>query len=100
MSTRVAFFVLLVLGMMAGANYAPAQIDDFCSEAGIITSLDSPFAHVPYVYGRIVVKGVPAGEKFPRVSIEMEEAGQSPEKLLVSKTGNYCFNGLLVGYQY
>jgi len=89
MSTRFALFLFLMF--VVAATYAPAQVDDFCSEAGIITSFDSPFAHVPYVYGRIVVKGVPAGEKFPRVSIEMEEAGQSPEKLLISKTGNYCF---------
>src|SRR4051794_18738824 len=77
---------IIVLGLAAPAS---AQIDDICAEVGINPGLDSPFAHVPYVYGKVVLKGLSAAAKFPNISIELEEAGI--QRLTIGKTGNYCF---------
>ncbi len=91
-------FGLFILIVSAGS--LSAQADDFCSEAGINPSLDSPFAHIPYVFGKIVLQGFDPG-KTPKVTVILTEAGQSPERWMVEKSGKYCFKrkaagGLLV----
>jgi len=68
-----------------------AQVDEICAEAGATPSLDSPFAHVPYVYGRITLKGFDPGAKSPKVTIILIEGQQSAERWTVDKSGNYCF---------
>lgn len=67
-----------------------AQVDQICSESGLIPSLDSAFAHVPYVYGRVSLKGFDPGAKFPNVTIVLVD-NQSTSRLSVGKSGNYCF---------
>lgn len=68
-----------------------AQADQFCGESGLIPSLDSPFAHIPYVYGRVVLKNYDSGGKTPNVIITLAEGPQSTTRLSVGKSGNYCF---------
>ncbi len=68
-----------------------AQVDDFCTESGNAPSFDSPFAHVPYVYGRIKLVGFNPNEKFPNVTITLVGSRQENERINISKTGNYCF---------
>lgn len=80
----IGVFVLVLL-----VCSSQAQIDDICNEAGLTPSLDSPFAHVPYVYGRVILKGFDVG-KTPRVAVMFSE-GSSVRRWMVSKTGNYCF---------
>jgi len=69
---------------------ARGQVDDICSEAGVIPSLDSPFAHVPYVYGRITLRGRD-NAKLPRVVVIYSDGKQPVERYTVGRTGNYCF---------
>ncbi|HEX8368550.1 MAG TPA: tetratricopeptide repeat protein [Pyrinomonadaceae bacterium] len=52
--------------------------------------MDSPFAHVPYAYGRVVLKGFDAGAKLPNVAISLVD-NQSTSRWTIGKTGNYCF---------
>lgn len=82
----LVFITLLLLAFNANG-----QVDDICGEAGLNPSLDSPFAHVPYVFGRIFLKGYEAGAKLPSVTIIFEDGQQSTTRLAVGKSGNYCF---------
>src|SRR5439155_1839687 len=89
--SRLVHTILSAVFLVFLVSSATGQIDDICSESGINPGLDSPFDHVPYVYGKVVVKGVPAGAKFPRVAVEMEEAGRNRDKSISSRSGYYCF---------
>jgi len=85
---------IIVLHSLAGL--AAAQIDDVCISAGITPSLDglSPrreFQHIPYVYGRIMLKGNDSLAKQPKVTITLTDSGQQPVRWAVDKSGNYCF---------
>ena len=82
---RLIFILLLVL-----ACNVNAQVDEICNEVGLTPSLDSAFAHVPYVYGRIVLKGFDPKAKFPNVTIVLVD-NQSTSRWRVDKSGNYCF---------
>ena len=77
---------LMALLLFAGVGFG--QIDEICAEAGLNPSLDSPFAHIPYVYGRVTLKGFDAG-KFSKVSVVLIDGGS--ERIKVEKSGNYCF---------
>lgn len=80
-------FLLVVLF----AGQIKAQVDDFCSESGNMPSLDSPFSHVSYIFGRISLKGLNSNEKFPNVTISLVGSQQTTDRLSVGKSGNYCF---------
>lgn len=80
------FISLLLLAVNVNA-----QADEICDESGLNPSLDSPFAHVPYVFGRIVLKGFDAGAKVPNVTVIFEDGQQSTTRLTIGKSGNYCF---------
>ena len=68
-----------------------AQADQICTEAGYTPSLDSPFAQVPYVYGRVVVKGQRADAKLPRVTVSVADSKDRADRLTLGESGNYCF---------
>ena len=80
----VLFFLLVFAGT------SNAQADQFCSEAGLNPSLDSPFAQVPYVFGHINIKSPESGTKFPKITISLIEQ-QRTSRWTVEKSGNYCF---------
>ena len=82
-----AIFVL----MMICAGSAFAQIDDICGDTGVMPGLDSPFAHVPYVFGKITLQGFDPGAKFPKVTIIFSDGGQTANRYGVGKSGSYCF---------
>ena len=82
--------ILLVLAFFAGG--ARAQIDEICREVGILPSLDSPFAHVPYVYGRITLKGYSANDKRPDILVIYSDNQRPANRLIVGRSGNYCFS--------
>ncbi|HEX3100550.1 MAG TPA: hypothetical protein VHQ01_02095, partial [Pyrinomonadaceae bacterium] len=63
--------VLIFTGVMIFAGGVSAQIDDICGETGSTPGLDSPFAHVPYVYGRVALKGFDASAKPPKVVVSL-----------------------------
>lgn len=80
------FFALVVF-----TGVSDAQIDDICAEAGITPSFDSPFAQVPYAFGRIVVRNAPADSRLPSVTVSLISNQNSTERLVLGKSGNYCF---------
>lgn len=83
--------VLILVGLLVFANSASAQIDDICGEIGATPGLDSPFAHVPYVYGRVALKGFDANAKPPKVVVSLVDGQRSADRWTVDKSGNYCF---------
>ena len=80
------FFALIVL-----AASASAQADEICGEVGLRPTMDSPGEKVPYVYGRIILKGHDPSAKFPKVTVGFLDAQRSQGRLTVYKSGNYCF---------
>ncbi len=84
-------FGLILFSLLALVGAADAQADQFCGEAGLNPSLDSPFAQVPYVFGRINIKGIEPDAKFSKVTITLIDAGQSISRWTVERSGNYCF---------
>lgn len=72
------------------------QVDDICAESGYTPSLDSPFAQIPYVYGKINLRGFDPA-KLPNVTITMVDSNQTTNRWTISKTGNYCFKLLSRG---
>ena len=84
-------FVLLFFALSVLAGNASAQVDEICAGSGVIPSLDSPFARVPYVFGKIALKGFDPGAKFPKVTVVLVDGTQSVERWTIDKSGNYCF---------
>ncbi|CAN5410665.1 hypothetical protein BH10ACI2_BH10ACI2_24190 [soil metagenome] len=84
-----AFLVVAVVILFSLS--VSAQVDEICGEAGITPGLDSPFAHVPYVYGRVTLQGFDKTAKAPKVTVIMADTGQSAERWNADKSGNYCF---------
>ena len=84
-----SLLVLLTCVLLAGT--AGGQIEEICAEQGITPGLDSPFAHVPYVYGRVVLKGFDPGKKPPKVVVSLVDGPRSAERWTLDKSGNYCF---------
>ncbi len=70
---------------------AAAQIDDICREFGYIATLEAPRLTAPFVYGRITFSNADAGAKLPVISISYQNRGATPERITVSRSGNYCF---------
>lgn len=88
MFQRIVFLLLFVPAL---AVVATAQADEFCRESGSMPGLDSPFAHVPYVFGRVVLKGFDPAAKAPKVYVSLVTGQGSPERINVGSSGTYCF---------
>ncbi len=69
-----------------------AQVDEMCRESGVgLPSLNSPFANIPYVFGRVELKGLGSNAKFPKVTVTLLDPQQTGKRLTIEKSGNYCF---------
>ena len=66
-----------------------AQIDDICADAGITPSIEEPLTRVPYVYGRVVVKG--SGSKPRHLAVTLSDTQRSLTRQTLGASGNYCF---------
>lgn len=88
MLIKVILYSLVVVASFA--HDANAQVDDFCREFGAVPTLDSPKLSTPYVYGRIVLRGLGTEAKFPKVVVTLQERAQSATRVTVSKAGTYC----------
>lgn len=89
---RHSYYSLAILATILGfASGSQAQVDEICAEFGAIPSLNSPFAHVPYIYGKVSVKGIAQGAKFPKVNVTLIDRDQIQKRLTVERSGNYCF---------
>jgi Tfp pilus assembly protein PilF len=82
----IAALVILLSGLAAHG-----QVDDFCTEFGATPSLNSPFANIPYVYGRVTYKGAEEKTKLPRIIVILIDGDQTNKRLTVGRSGNYCF---------
>lgn len=84
-------FAFALAGLFAFVGGVSAQVDDICMDAGLTPSLDSPFAHVPYVYGRVVFTGKVAGPKQATVVVIFAEGQHTAERQRLNASGNFCF---------
>lgn len=87
---KIGISLSLALVLFAFSNTARGQVDDICREYGIMPSLDSPFAQVPYLYGRVVLNGFDAAAK-PKVTVAFSDRDNPAKRITLSKTGNFCF---------
>ena len=87
---RIYFLTTLAAVLLLTAAAFP-QIDSICADVGIAPGLDSPFAHVPYVYGQVTLKGFDPANKAPKVMVIFQEGTQTPNKFSPGRSGNYCF---------
>ncbi len=85
---RLAFAPIVLLGLSA---FTFGQVDEMCREFGAVPSMDSPFAHVPYIFGRVTVTGLEPGAKPPKVTVTLADGQQSRNPVTVGARGNYCF---------
>lgn len=81
--------VVIVLVLLSFGS-ASGQMDEICRESGFIPSLDSPFAQVPYIYGKITVNGVEAAKPL-KITVIFSEGQQTEKRWTVGKSGAYCF---------
>lgn len=70
-----------------------AQADDMCREFGETPSRESGRDNrlVPFVYGRVVLKGVRPDGKAPRIIAIYSDSLQPATRQVIGRTGNYCF---------
>lgn len=83
--------LLISCGLLITCLPAYGQIDDFCRESGIMPGLDRPREQVPYIYGKVTLLGVKAGDKVPRVTVILNDTQQISSKQRLDRSGNYCF---------
>ncbi len=82
----LCFFALIPL-LAISIN---AQANEICAESGNAPTFDSPFDHIPYLFGTIRVKNLRPDENFPSVTAILY-TGSRTERQRVSRSGNYCF---------
>lgn len=88
---QVLLIPMVALMLAALQSTAFTQVDDFCGEFGFIATLDAPRLSAPFVYGRIVTRGADPASRLPKISITYQNRTQSPERITVGRSGNYCF---------
>lgn len=89
LSTLAAIFLFVAA--------APAQVDDICREFGYTPTLDFQLLKTPYVFGRVIVKGVGPNAKFPSVTINFIDPQQVNRRITLDRRGNYCFRRSSLG---
>jgi Tfp pilus assembly protein PilF len=83
---------IVILAFFFAANVpGAAQVDEICKEFGYTATLDAPRLTAPYVYGRISILSSTPGAKFPKVTVAYTNRSQSPSRVSVDRSGNYCF---------
>ncbi|MFL6467761.1 MAG: tetratricopeptide repeat protein [Pyrinomonadaceae bacterium] len=77
----VVFFSITTLG----------QVNEICGKTGEMTSLGDSYGYVPYLYGKVILEGFDTNAKLPKVAIGYTERGQPEKRMILDKSGNYCF---------
>lgn len=72
---------------------ASAQADDICREFGETPTreVDRNNRIAPYVFGRIVLKGMAPNAQMPRVTVIYSDSRQPSTRLTINRSGGYCF---------
>ncbi len=86
---RKAIIILAVLLTIPASG--TAQADEFCRESGLMPGLESAFAHTPFVFGRVVLKGFEPKAKPPKVVVSLVSGQRSPERVSLGVSATYCF---------
>lgn len=88
--------LLIVVAPLFFAVGAVAQVDDICREFGETPTREAnrQGRGVPFVYGRIVVKGASRDASRPRVTVTYSDARQPATRQPITESGNYCFKRL------
>lgn len=84
-------YCLILFSFLAFVCQINAQANQFCVEENPNTPVDSPFARLPIIYGKVKLNGVPTGKKPPKITILLMDTQNSPSRWTVEKSGNYCF---------
>lgn len=84
-------FVVIAVVIALSSVASVAQVDDFCTEFGAMPSLNSPFANIPYVFGKINHKAVAEKTKIPKIIVILIDGDQTNKRVTVGRSGNYCF---------
>lgn len=92
---RHPFFTLATILLSVAA--ASAQVDDICREFGYTPTLDFQLLKTPYVFGRVIEKGVEPNAKFPSVTVNFIDPQQANRRIAVDRRGNYCFRRSSLG---
>lgn len=87
---RVGVGFLVTLFLCLGAF---AQADDTCREFGETPTREIGRDNrlVPFVFGRVIVRGTRSDGKSPRVTAIYSDSLQPATRQLIGKSGNYCF---------
>lgn len=87
----VVKFIAINLSFILSAFNISGQVTEICGELGINPSFDLPSAQVPYVYGKISLKGFDSNAKSPKVTVILADGQQSAQRWMIGESGNYCF---------
>jgi predicted negative regulator of RcsB-dependent stress response len=95
---------IIILWLVSfSATLAMAQADDICREYGETPTreIDRVNRVAPYVFGRISLKGIAPNAEMPRVTVIYSDSRQPSTRLVLNRSGNYCFRrqgagGLLI----
>lgn len=87
-TAAVAIAIVLILSAAASA-----QADEICREFGETPTreFDRTNRLAPYVFGRIVLKGLVTNAKPPRITVVYSDSRQPAIRQVISRSGNYCF---------
>src|SRR5258708_5155761 len=87
---------LIAIGLFIFAIDARAQADDVCREFGETPTREMGRDNrlVPYIYGRVVLKGLSRDAKAPPVRVIYSDSRQPASRQHIGESGNYCFKRL------
>lgn len=91
---RSIVFVPAVAGVLLVFSFSVfTQADDICREFGETPTreVDRINRQAPYIYGRIILKGLAPNAKLPRIIVVYTDSRQPALRQLISRSGNYCF---------
>lgn len=85
--------IFAAIAVFSAAGVVRAQADEMCREFGETPSREIGRQNklVPYIYGRILIKGLSSDTRPPRVTIMYQDIGQSGKRQPLGNSGNYCF---------
>src|SRR5436190_3724399 len=88
--------IAIIVMPLLFAGTSAAQADDICREFGETPTREAnrQGRGVPFIYGRIVVKGLSRDARRPRVTVAYSDTRQPATRQPVTESGNYCFKRL------
>lgn len=87
---RILIFIF-VFAIVSFGSVINAQMHEICGSSAGSPSLGEAWGAIPYVFGKIKVMDVDESVKLPKVSIGFTERARTEKRVIVDKTGNYCF---------